>query len=162
MKKLIIGMAIVVMAGCANHPMRTGKLVVNQFEAKSYTTNNPMQVKDDVAERLSENLRTEILRRLSKDTKMTMAKDCGDGDFELTGRFTEINSEIESHWRFILMTMNQKFDVYVTGSLKKCKTGETIAKFELDNDDENMTAVIDDIGKNVVGNINKDKSITLP
>lgn len=163
MKRIILALTVcTIMTGCASHPMRTGRLVVNQFEAKGYTTNNPLQVKDDVAERLAENLHNAILGYVAKDTKMTLAKDCSDGDYELVGKFEKIDSKIDSHWRFVTVTVNQNFDVKIVGTLKKCKTGETVVDFDSGDDDENMSSVIDNIADDVVSDVRKDESIVLP
>jgi hypothetical protein len=163
MKLFILALLVcTIMAGCASHPLRTGKIVVTPFDTKDYKTNNPMQVRDDVAERLSRDLQKSIIKYINEDSKMTMAKDCSDGDYILTGRFEQIDSSIDSHWRFVTVTVNQKFDVDIEGFLKSCKTGKELKRFDPGKGGEDMSSMIDSLGDKVVSNIRKDESITLP
>jgi len=162
MKKFICLIVIAALAGCAQHPMRTGSIVVNKFDIKGYQTNNPMQVKDDVLQRLSNDLHVSILKHITNDSKMTLAKDCQDGDFELTGKFEKVNVNLDSHWRVVTVTVNQEFDVDVRAELKNCKTGAKVVEFDADEDDEDMNNLIDNLGDSVVKGIKKDKTVTIP
>jgi hypothetical protein len=163
MKRMILMiLAVFTLAGCASHPMRTGKIVVNQFETKDYKTNNPIQVKDDVAERISRDLHKAVLKYLGEDSKMTLAHDCSDGDYVLTGRFEKIDSKIDSHWRIVTITINQEFDVDIEGVLKNCKTSQELKRFDPGKSGEDMSSMINSLGNKIVSNIKKDESIILP
>lgn len=161
MTKVILLILAFIVTGCAQHPMRTGQIVINKFDIKDYQTNNPLQVKDDVVERLSGDLHKALLKYIPQDSKMTVSKECKEGDFELTGKFEKVDVKIDSHFRLVTIKVTQEFSVDVSGELKKCKTGEVIARFESDKDNEDMKSVIDDLAENVVHKIKKDKSVIL-
>lgn len=158
MKKIILAaVAVSVLTGCAATTPRLGTIVINKFASDVYETNNPMQVKDDVVERLSRDLHKSILKHIKSDSKLEIVPDCSTGDFELTGKFEKVNVEIDSHYRFVTIKVSQEFKVDIVAELKSCKTGELLVALDPGADDEDMASLIDSLGEDIVGEISRVK-----
>lgn len=150
-------LAIALLAGCAPTQPRTGSIVINKFSVEGFKTDNPFQVKRDAVEMMRDELYNSIIEKVKNETKMTIATDCSTGDFELTGRFEEINSKIDSHWRVVTVTVNQMFDVDTDGLLKRCLTGETVVEFGPSKSGESMSDVIESLAEKIVSEISKER-----
>ena len=150
---------LVLLTACAPTQPRTGSIVINKFSIEGYKTDNPFQVKKDALETMRDELHNSIIAYVTKDTKMTIVPDCTTGDFELTGRFEEVNSKIDSHWRVVTITVNQLFDVDIDGQLKRCRTGEKLVEFGPSKSGESMASVIDGLADKIVSKISKETSI---
>lgn len=149
-------LAFVLLSACAPTQPRTGSIVINKFSIEGYKTDNPFQVKKDAVEMMRDELYSGIIAYVKKDTKMTIVPDCTTGDFELTGRFEEINSKIDSHWRVVTITVNQLFDVDIDGQLKRCRTGEKLVEFGPSKSGESMANIINHLAKKIVSKISKE------
>lgn len=157
MKKLVVLLLVLVCAGCAPTQLRTGPLVVNKFEVAGFKTDNPFYVKRDAVETMRDDLHKAILRYVATDTKFNVVNECSENAWELVGRFEEINAKIESHWRFVTISVNNEFDVSLDGHLQKCGSAQKIAEFELDESGDNMSDIIDEIGENVVYQVKNER-----
>jgi len=158
MKRIISSaLALALLAACAPTQPRTGTVVINKFSIDGYKTDNPFQVKKDAVEMMRDELHKSIIENITTNTKMKIAPDCSTGDFELTGRFEEINSKIDSHWRLVTVTVNQLFDVDIDGQLKRCKTGETLMEFDPSKSGESMSEVIESLAGKIVSEISKER-----
>ena len=154
---MILWMSLLV--GCTQPvPYRTGTIVLQKFGIEDYKNPNPVAIRKDVAESLRDTLHRELLAELQDESKLKIGKDCGDADFELTGRFVSINQELDSHYRFVTVTVEQKFEVGVQGQLKRCRSDEVLVTFDEMEDDEDMSNLLDNLASYIVSEINRDRT----
>lgn len=146
-------------AACTPGPYRTGTIVVNKFEIEDYKNPNPIAIRKDVAENLRDTLYRELLAELHNESKFKIGTDCGNSDFELTGRFASINQKLDSHYRFVTVTVEQKFEVSVQGQLKSCRSGKVLATFDQSEDDEDMSNLLNNLASHIVSDINRDNTV---
>lgn len=159
MKKIIPLLIIAaITTGCAATQPRTGSIAVHKFATDSYTTDNPFQVKREVVDIMADELQKHILYYIKRDTKLIPAQDCTTGaDYELVGRFQEVNSKIDSHWRLVTVTVNQLFEIDTDGvQLKRCKTGEVLVDVGPSKDGENATSALKSLADKIVGKISSE------
>lgn len=138
--------------------MRTGSVVVEKFSINGYKTSNPVNIKKDVAEYVQDGLQREILNYLKQDSKLTAADSCDMADYRLVGSVKEINSDIESHYRFVTVTVNNKFEVDIEGALLRCKDGFQVAEFSSSKDEEKMDKLLEKLAGSVVKDVRKDST----
>lgn len=158
MRVLLLVIMVFMTTACAPTQYRTGSVAINKFSIDDYRTNNPMHVKKDVAEHIRDELHSNIVKSIPKDTKLTVSESCETADFELTGRFEEINSKIDSHWRLVTVTVNQLFQVDTDDvKLKRCKTGEVLLDIGPSKQSEDMSSLLDSLADKIVSKIAKEK-----
>ena len=158
-KYLVLLISVLNIVSCTSVPHRTGTIVINKFETKGYRTNNPVHVKDDVVEKLRDDLHARILQYLTMDSKLRLATDCSSGDYELTGTFEDVDAFIDSHWRLVTITVEQKFKVGVDVKLLRCSTKEVVVETDPDESDEDMKAIINEIAEDIIKDIRKDPTL---
>lgn len=157
MKCIFLFIVLFVASGCTSAPFRTGSVAIEKFSIENYKTSNPVDIKKDVAEFVQKGLYQELHSHMLRDSKLTTAADCSVADYRLTGTITQIDSQIESHYRFVTITVNQNFEVEVEGSLFRCSTGEKVLDFSVDEERDKMDEVAEELAEEIIGKIRKDK-----
>ena len=159
MRWLYMILSLSLLVGCTQPvPYRAGTIVVHHFGIEDYKNHNPVAIRKDVAENLRETLHRELLTEVQDESKLKIGKSCEDADFELTGRFESVNQELDSHYRFVTVTVEQKFEVSVQGQLKRCRSGEVVVTFDQSEDDEDMSNLLDNLASHIVSEINRDRT----
>ena len=67
MKRLILMVAALTMAGCTSGPMRTGKICVTPVTSTGYSTADPIDIRPDVVLQVVNMLQSEMITQLGKE-----------------------------------------------------------------------------------------------
>jgi hypothetical protein len=151
-----------IISGCSTAPFRTGSVVIDKFDTSKYRTSNPVFIKADVADYVREHLHDGLRQYLLQDSKLTIAENCSSGDYRLVGRIKEINTDVESHYRFVTVTVNNNFEIDAEGELVSCKSGDKIAEFSVSKDEDRMDKAVDELAEKIVAKIRRDPTLIPP
>lgn len=157
MKKIFLMVAAVALSGCAATQPRTGSIVVHKFAYDEMKTDNPFLVKKDSVDVLSNDLTAKLIEQIKSNSKMTISKDCSGADFELVGKFESINARVDSHWRFVTVTVNNLYEIDTDVKLKRCNTGELLDDWGPSKSGENVSDLIGDLAEYIGERVSREK-----
>ncbi len=158
MKILILVVAIAGLAGCAKYTPRTGSICITPFDTASYLTNDPTQIKQDVADKIRDQLAAAINKEMEDDVELIVKNDCSLTDYVLTGKFSKIDVEIKERHTFTGLSHKRLYDIEIVAQVKN-KKGDTIESFEADKDNRELLDVVDNLADKVKGKIGFQKVI---
>ncbi|MCL2761062.1 MAG: LPS assembly lipoprotein LptE [Desulfuromonadales bacterium] len=158
MKRIILLVTFVALTGCAPTMYRVGTISIPPFEIVKTAKVDPLTVTQEVAKNVQDTFNDRLLNEINENTQLKpVAGGCSVADYELLGRITQIESDIDSHYRFVTSTVNKRVSMDVKGILRDCKTGYTVVEFDLDKDKESAIETIEYLAGKIVKKIAKVK-----
>ena len=154
MKLIVVLSTIWIISGCATTIYRTGTISVSKFTFDAETNRNPIQISNEAVENIRSALESNLLRNIKEETKMEIVNGgCSNSDYELIGKITRLDGEIDHHFRFVMVTHNNKYSIDTEGSLIDCKNGVSIVNFSRDKDTESIMDAIENVAEHIVKDI---------
>lgn len=144
------------LAGCAAGPYRTGSIVINKFTMINMENSNPFDIRPDVLQTVQDSVQKQIVSAIQERGHFKIAQSCKDAEYELVGEFTHMNVRINSHYRFVTITVSREFEADAEGYLVKCGTGERITEFGVGCNDEDFASAVQDMADDVVDQIERE------
>lgn len=154
MKWLLTSIMLLLCAGCAPTVYRTGTISVSKFTFDAETNRNPIQISNEAVENIRAALESNLIRMVKEETKMKVVQGgCQKANFELVGKITKLDGEIDHHYRFVMVTHNNKYTIETEGFLVDCKTGKPVVEFSQDNDRENIMDAIENVSEHIAKDV---------
>lgn len=91
MHRFTLMFLVIVLSGCSKTVYRTGTVCIPPVNATKYSTSDPVEIKQDVADVIAVELHKKLPYWVDRDTKMQIVPDCEKADMKLSSSISKIN-----------------------------------------------------------------------
>lgn len=161
MKKLILAIGMLILAGCGR-AYRTGTVCIVPFTTANFQTTDPIDVRQEVVDSIAIQIPPAIANKLLDNTQLKFATDCSKSDFTLSGRLHTVNTAqvgssglafFGGRWNY----SQRQFGLGIDCSAKDNKTGEIVMNYDDYKQDKNLQETIISMADDITEELNKDK-----
>jgi hypothetical protein len=155
MKLKILAIFAIILSGCQHAPevIRTGTICVEPTVYTEFKTNDYVDVRPDVAERIAADVTKEIKKRMETGSALKLTA-CPLSDYQLFSSVSKIYTETKDFvnpWTGRRSRLRE-YNVSVEWSLKN-KDKKAIITSSNDKDEVNISDIVSDISENIVKDI---------
>lgn len=157
MKAIIVCIVLLIISGCSQAPFRTGIVCVQPFETNRYSTSDPVEVKQDVVDKIELQLRKDIVQEILNNTKLTVLRECLEVDYILSGYIRRVDTQINQQTKGFLRktsVSNRFYSIGATGDLKD-KNNKQVIAFDSDQSENSLHDVLEHIANDIADAIKK-------
>ena len=158
MKRFAVLSLLALLAGCTQAPYRSGNIVIHKFDTEGFKTSNPAAIDSRVVTDVREALHKELLHYTKQDSQLRIAETCSPGNYELKGKITEVSTEIDHQYRFVLVKTRSRFKVDIEAALFRCGTVAPDIEISTDELDENMIDLVEHLAEDIVKEFRYDRT----
>lgn len=157
MRLIVAGLLVMTLSACApTHRDRVGAIVVQPFSLEQAKISDPVDLNPELTANLARMLHKYILDEIKEQPGLALVDSCETGDYSLTGRFDEMR--VHTDYDGVFRRRSQReFKFEVNGVLARCDTGEVVKTFDVDEDDQDVSNLLDNLAQKVVDEIKSER-----
>ena len=154
MEKIVFFIWALATSLCIANQSEAGTVCVN-FGANDYSTNDPTQITQPVADKIRDQFIKQVKQQTNEDSHLKTENICNNADFALNGQFKKIDIAVKERLTFTGKQQKRLYDIEIEATLTN-KSGAVLASITEDKDNRELGDILESLAHKTVEGINID------